>query len=145
MSVGKDKKTMYYNEVKEIELPKIKDLRGNLTFLEQNNHVPFCIKRVYWIYDVPGGLDRGGHAFKNTSELIIPLSGGFNVDIKRGEKKTNFSLTQTNKGLYIPPMTWRKIGSFLSNSVCLVISDTEFKDTIYIRDFMEYIKIYNTL
>ncbi|WP_430934929.1 sugar 3,4-ketoisomerase [Saccharicrinis sp. 156] len=136
---------MCYNEVKEIELPKIKDLRGNLTFLEQNHHIPFKIKRVYWIYDVPGGEDRGGHAYKNTSEFIIPLSGGFTVETSRGEKNKNYILSQTNKGLFIPPMTWRKFSNFISNSVCLVISDTDFNDCQYIRDFMQYIRIYNTL
>ncbi len=143
MGVCKDKKSMCYNEVIEIELPKIKDLRGNLSFLEQDNHVPFKINRVYWIYDVPGGEGRGGHAYKNTAELIIPLSGGFNVDVSKGENKTTYQLNQTNKGLFIPKMTWRKIDSFISNSVCLVISDTKFEDCQYIRDFMEYIKIYN--
>ena len=145
MSVCKDKKSMCYNEVIEIELPKIKDLRGNLSFLEQNNHVPFEINRVYWIYDVPGGEGRGGHAYKNTAELILPLSGGFTVDIKQGEKSSSHRLTQTNKGLYLPPMTWRKINSFVSNSVCLVISDTKFENCEYIRDFMEYIKLYKHL
>ncbi len=123
MNGSKDKKSMYYKEVTEIELPKIKDLRGNLTFLEQNNHIPFKINRVYWIFDVPGGEDRGGHAFKSTSEFIIPLSGGFNVEVKRGESRKKYLLNQTYKGLYIPKLTWRKITGFLSNSVCLVVAD----------------------
>ncbi|MCW3807387.1 sugar 3,4-ketoisomerase [Plebeiibacterium marinum] len=131
------------NEIRFIELPKIKDLRGNLSFLEDNRHIPFEIERVYWIYDVPGGEERGGHAYKNTAEFIIPLTGGFKVEVNRGEDYFEYDLTQTNKGLYLPPMTWRKISGFLSSSVCLVVTDTKFKDCVYLRDFMEYIENFN--
>ncbi len=127
-------------EISKIKLPKIKDLRGNLTFLEENNHIPFPIKRVYWLYDVPGGENRGGHAFSNTTEIIIPLSGGILVETYCGEQKQNYNLQSTDEGLIIPPMTWRRIGGFLSNSICLVITDTQFKDSKYIRDFNDYIK-----
>ncbi|WP_066632184.1 sugar 3,4-ketoisomerase [Labilibacter marinus] len=132
---------MCYNEVSKIELPKIKDLRGNLSFLEEHKHIPFKINRVYWIYDVPGGEERGGHAFVNTNEFIIPLSGGFKVEVIEGEKNSNFQLDTTNHGLFIPKMTWRKITGFLSNSVCLVVTDTKHKDSEYVRDYMEYIKL----
>ena len=142
---SKDNKSMVYNEVTEIELPKIKDLRGNLSFLEQYEHVPFKINRVYWVYEVPGGEERGGHAFKNTSEFIIPLSGSFKVEYQRGEKKKSIVLNQVNRGLFIPPMTWRKVTSFVSNSVCLVIADTKYEDSKYIRDFNEYIKSFELL
>lgn len=134
---------MVYNEVREIELPKIKDLRGNLSFLEENTHIPFKINRAYWIYDVPGGEGRGGHAYKNTAEFIIPLSGSFTVEITRGETNENYHMSRTNKGLYVPKLTWREITDFTSNSVCLVITDTAYEDCQYIRDFMEYIGLFN--
>ncbi len=127
------------NEVRFIELPKIKDLRGNLSFLEDDHQIPFKIKRVYWIYDVPGGEERGGHAFKNTTEFILPLSGGITVEITRGKEKQTIQLTETNKGLLIPPYTWRKIGGFLSNSICLVVADTKYEESMYIRDIGEYV------
>ncbi|MCW3785516.1 sugar 3,4-ketoisomerase [Plebeiibacterium sediminum] len=126
------------NEVRFIELPKIKDLRGNLSFLEDNHQIPFKIERVYWIYDVPGGEERGGHAFKNTTEFILPLSGGITVETIRGEAKHTFKLDTTHKGILIPPYTWRKIGGFLSNSICLVVADTKFEESEYLRDFNEY-------
>ncbi len=131
-----------YKEPSIIELPKIKDLRGNLTFLEDNNHIPFKIERAYWIYDVPGGEDRGGHAFTNTTELIIPLSGGITVETYYGGERNEFNLNITNKGLLIHPMTWRKIGNFLSNSICLVITNKHYADCNYIRNFNEYIKLF---
>lgn len=130
------------SDIKYIELPKIKDLRGNLSFLEDNNQIPFKIERVYWIYDVPGGEERGGHAFTNTSELILPLSGGFTVETICGEKKKSITLNQTNKGILLPPMTWRKIGNFLSNSICLIIADTKYEDAKYVRDYNEYVKLF---
>ncbi|TLX76898.1 WxcM-like domain-containing protein [Labilibacter sediminis] len=136
---------MTYNEVTPIELPKIKDLRGNLSFLEEHNHVPFKINRTYWIYDVPGGEERGGHAFKNTTEFIVPLSGGFSVEVINGEEKQTFELNKTNCGILIPKLTWRKITNFLSNSVCLIVADTKFEDCQYIRDYNDYIKTYNEL
>ncbi len=143
MGVSKDKKSMGFTEVTEIELPKIKDLRGNLSFIEEQIHVPFNIQRTYWIYDVPGGEERGGHAYTNSNELIIPISGGFTVKTVRGEEKKTFALSQTNKGLFIPQLTWRKMTNFLSNSVCLVLSDTHYDDCEYIRDFSTYIKQFN--
>jgi len=130
------------NEVRFIELPKIKDLRGNLTFLEDNNQVPFKIKRTYWIYDVPGGEERGGHAYKNSNELIIPLAGSFTVETIRGEKRETFTLNKTNHALFIPKLTWRKLTNFVSNSICLVISDTMYQDCEYIRSFMDYVNIW---
>ncbi len=126
-------------EIQFIELPKIKDLRGNLTFLEDHNQIPFKIERVYWIYDVPGGEERGGHAFKNTTELIIPLAGSFKVETIRGENKETFELNQTNKGLLIPPMTWRKVSQFIGGSVCLVVTNQKYLKEEYIRDFNEFI------
>lgn len=130
------------NEIKIIELPKIKDLRGNLSFLEENNHVPFKIQRAYWIYDVPGGEDRGAHAFTNTTEFVLPLSGGFNVETIRGEERRNFELSNVHCGLLIPAFTWRKFSNFLSNSICLVVSDTKYEDCEYIRDYVSYFNLF---
>lgn len=132
-----------HNKIRTIELPKIKDLRGNLSFLEDNNQVPFKIERIYWIYDVPGGEERGGHAFKSTTELILPLSGAITVETIRGEEKQTFHLDKTNQGLLIPPFTWRKISGFLSNSICLVITDSKYEVDDYIRDFNTYVSLFN--
>lgn len=133
------------NIPKLITLPKIKDLRGNLSFIEAQNHIPFDIKRVYWIYDVPGGQERGGHAYTNSRELIIPLSGGFTVELFNGEEKKIVRLNQTNEGLLLPELTWRKITGFLSNSVCLVLSDTKYSECEYIYDFNKYVKAFNAI
>ncbi len=133
------------NEPRIIELPKIKDFRGNLSFLEDNNQIPFKIQRVYWIYDVPGGEERGGHAFKNTTEFILPLSGGITVETLRGEESQIYNLTETHKGLLIPPYTWRKIKGFLSNSICLVIADTKYEESEYMREIEGYKAHYKNL
>lgn len=145
MNVCKDKKSMMHNAVTYIELPKIKDLRGNLSFLEEYEHVPFKINRTYWIYDIPGGEEQGGHAFKNTQEFILPLSGGFSVEVLMGEKKQIYDLDKTNCGIFLPKLTWRKVTGFLSNSICLIVADTKYEDCQYIYDYSEYIKIYNEL
>jgi hypothetical protein len=142
---GKDKDSGMDNEIRIIELPKIKDLRGNLSFLEDNNHIPFKIQRTYWIYDVPGGEDRSGHAFKNTTEFVLPLSGGFTVETMRGEKRSSIQLTKPNHGLLIPPYTWRKFSDFLSNSICLVITDTKYNDCEYLWDYTEYFNEFTRL
>ncbi len=129
-------------EIQFIELPKIKDLRGNLTFLEDYNQIPFKIERVYWIYDVPGGEERGGHAFKNTTELIIPLAGCFKVETTQGNKQETFELSQANRGLLIPPMTWRKVSSFTGGSVCLIVTNRKYDTSDYIRNFQEYYQLF---
>jgi len=128
--------------IKLITLPKIVDLRGNLSFLEDNNQIPFEIARTYWIYDVPGGEERGGHAFKQSTELIIPLSGGFTVDVNRGENHSSYFLNQTHQGLLLPPLTWRKIKGFISGSICLVITDSKYSERDYIRNFQQYFTEY---
>jgi hypothetical protein len=130
------------NEIKIIELPKIKDLRGNLSFLEDNKQVPFKIQRAYWIYDVPGGEERGAHAFANTTEFVLPLSGGFTVETIRGEEHQNFVLSNVHCGLLLPAFTWRKFSNFLSNSICLVVSDTKHEDCEYIRDYLTYFSLF---
>jgi dTDP-4-dehydrorhamnose 3,5-epimerase-like enzyme len=123
-----------------INLPKIEDERGNLTFIEEENHIPFKIKRVYWIYDVPGGQKRGGHAFKEQQEFIVALSGSFDVVIDDGKQKQTFSLNRSYYGLYIPNGLWREMNNFSTNSLALVLSSTEFSEDDYIRDYQTYLK-----
>jgi len=123
-----------------INLPKIEDQRGNLTFIEEENHIPFKIKRVYWIYDVPGGQKRGGHAFKEQQEFIVALSGSFDVVIDDGKQKQTFSLNRSYYGLYIPNGLWREMNNFSTNSLALVLSSTEFSEDDYIRDYASFLK-----
>ena len=122
-------------EVHLIELPKINDPRGNLTFIESGNHVPFEVKRNYWIYDVPSGMWRDGHAFKVQEEFIVALSGSFDVVVNDGSKEQTFHLARPQIGLYVPPMTWRHIDNFSTNSVALVLSSTAYDPTDYIEEF----------
>jgi len=122
-----------------IALPKITDVRGNLSFLQNSNHIPFDIKRVFWIYDVPGGETRGGHAYKSQQEVIIVLSGSIDIvviDPKGNE--TKFSLNRSYTGLYIPPMHWRHLENFSTNSVSVHLSDSEFTEADYIRDYKTF-------
>ncbi len=128
------------DDCKILNLPKIEDPRGNLSFIEGNNHIPFNIERIYWIYDVPGGEIRGSHAFKTAQEFIIALSGSFDVILDDGKNKNKFSLNRSYYGLYIPAGIWRTIENFSTNSLCLVISSTEYLENDYIRD----IKTFNT-
>lgn len=127
-----------------INLPKIEDPRGNLSFIEEFNHIPFKIERTYWIYDVPGGQVRGGHAFKEQQELIVALSGSFDVVVDDGSTKQIFPLNRSYYGLYIPAGFWRQMQNFSTNSVAMVLSSTKFKESDYIRDFQEY-KTYRAL
>lgn len=124
-----------------INLPKILDPRGNLSFLESENHVPFEIKRTYWIYDVPGGETRGGHAFKEQKELIIVLSGSLDVIIYDGIEEKKFSLNRSYYGLYIPNNLWRHMENFATNTLALVVSSTSYEENDYIRDKDEFIKL----
>ena len=125
--------------VQIIQLPKIEDPRGNLSFFETNNHVPFSIARTYWIYDVPGGEIRGGHAFKQQQEFIIALSGSFEVVLQDGKNEKRFLLNRSYYGLYIPRMIWRSLENFSTNSLALIVSDSVYDEFDYIRDF-EYFK-----
>ena len=125
---------------KIINLPKIEDPRGNLTFVEEENHIPFKIKRVYWIYDVPGGQMRGGHAFIEQQELVIALSGSFDVVLDNGDVKQTYSLNRSYFGLYIPAGLWRQMQNFSTNSLALVLSSTSYNADDYIRDYNEYIE-----
>jgi dTDP-4-dehydrorhamnose 3,5-epimerase-like enzyme len=122
-----------------INLPKIEDPRGNLTFLEENSQIPFSIRRVYWIYDVPGGQIRGGHAFKHQQELIMALSGSFDVVVDDGVEKQVFPLNRSYYGLYIPSGLWRQMQNFSTNALALVLSSTTFDEKDYIRDYSEFI------
>lgn len=118
-----------------IDLPKLHDLRGNLSFIEEDTHFPFSIRRVYWIYDVPGGETRGGHAFKETNEMIVALSGSFDVILSDINKEYRFSLNRSYIGVFVPKMMWRKIENFSTNSLALILASTEYSEDDYIRDF----------
>lgn len=122
-----------------LNLPKILDDRGNLSFFENNNQIPFEIKRVYWIYDVPGGEQRGGHAYKELQEVIIALSGSFDVVLSDGINEKRFTLNRSYYGLYIPKMIWRHLDNFSTNSLALIATDENYDPNQYIRDF-EYFK-----
>ncbi len=123
-----------------INLPKIKDQRGNLSFFESSNQLPFIIKRTYWIYDVPGGDIRGSHAFKTQQEFIVALSGSFDVELKQGSETHIFSLNRSYYGLYIPNMYWRTMKNFSTNAVALIVSDQFYDELDYIRDYDEFLK-----
>jgi dTDP-4-dehydrorhamnose 3,5-epimerase-like enzyme len=127
------------NKTQLVKLPKILDERGNLTFIEEFQHIPFEIKRCYWIYDVPGGQIRGGHAFKEQQELIVALSGSFNVVIDDGKQKQTFSLNRSYYGLYIPQGLWREMNNFSTNALAMVLSSTEFSEDDYIHDYDNYL------
>jgi dTDP-4-dehydrorhamnose 3,5-epimerase-like enzyme len=124
--------------VQLINLPKIKDPRGNLTFIEMEKHIPFKINRVYWIYDVPGGEIRGSHAFLQNQELIIALSGSFDLVLNNGSESKEFHLNRSYYGLYIPEMHWRTILNFSTNSVALVLASNSYDPSEYVRDFEEF-------
>ncbi|MGE8526370.1 sugar 3,4-ketoisomerase [Chryseobacterium rhizosphaerae] len=121
-----------------ITLPKIVDPRGNLSFFEHPNQLPFEIVRTYWVYDVPGGEIRGSHAFKEQQEFIIALSGSFDVVLHDGIKEERFSLNRSYYGLYIPKMYWRRLENFSTNSLALIVSDKLYNNEDYIRDFEEF-------
>ena len=125
---------------KIIQLPKFEDPRGNLSFLEEENHIPFAIERVYWIYDVPGGQVRGGHAFKKQQEVIVALSGSFDVEVDDGINRQTFALNRSHYGLYLPPRRWRTMQNFSTNALALVISSTPYDPIDYIHDYQEFIK-----
>jgi hypothetical protein len=124
-----------------VNLPKFLDPRGNLSFLEENSHVPFKIKRVYWIYDVPGGEYRGAHAFKETEELIVALSGSFDVVLHDGKAEQRYHLNRSYYGLYIPKLHWRMLDNFSTNSLALIVSSTDFDEKDYVRDFNDFLKL----
>jgi hypothetical protein len=122
----------------QISLPKLTDLRGNLSFIEEDTHLPFKIRRVYWVYDVPGGECRGGHAFRETEELIVALSGSFDIVLHDGCREFRFSLNRSYYGILVPKMVWRLLENFSTNSLALIIASTNFREADYIRDFSEF-------
>ena len=129
---------MNKSESRIIQLPKMADPRGNLSIIEQIKQIPFVIKRVHWIYDVPGGFDRGGHAYFETEEFIVALSGSFDVVVDDGEEKKTFQLNRSYFGLYVPKGMWRTMTNFSTNSLALVLSSTEYNEKDYISDYEEY-------
>ena len=132
---------MNKHDCKLINLPKFLDVRGNLSFVEQNNHIPFEIKRTYWLYDVPGGEYRGGHAYINNEEFIIALSGSFDVVVDDGTEKKVFQMNRSYYGLYIPKGMWREINNFSSNSFALEFGSAEYNEKDYIRDYDTFLKM----
>lgn len=131
---------MSLTECKIIDLEKISDPRGNLTFIEGRKHIPFDIRRVYYVYDVPGGSERGGHAHKGLKQLVIALSGSFDIILNDGKDKKTFHLSRSYYGLYICPMIWREMNNFSSNSICLVLASNEYSEDDYYRDFESYMQ-----
>jgi oxalate decarboxylase/phosphoglucose isomerase-like protein (cupin superfamily) len=121
-----------------IELPRFLDERGNLSFIEEDIHLPFRVQRVYWIYDVPGGEKRGGHAFRDTAELIVALSGSFDVVLHDGEKEQRFHLNRSYYGVLVPKMYWRMLENFSTNSLALITASTKYAEEDYIRSFDEF-------
>lgn len=127
------------NACQIITLPKISDPRGNLTFIEGGGHIPFDIQRVYYLYDVPGGAERGGHAHKGLSQLIIAMSGSFDVVLDDGREKKRYHLNRSYNGLYVCPMIWRELDNFSSGSVCMVLASNHYDESDYYRNYDEYI------
>jgi len=126
-----------------INLPKIEDPRGNLSFIEGNNHIPFAIKRTYLIYDVPGGQVRGGHAYKKLQEFIVALSGSFDVVLDDGKEKVTYSLNRSYYGLYVPKMVWRSMQNFSTNALCMTLASTIYDKDDYLRDYNNFTKLVN--
>jgi len=127
------------NDCQTMNVPRIPDVRGNLTYIESAGHVPFPLRRVYWIYDVPGGEVRGGHAYRELQEFVIALSGSFDVHVNDGEQRRVITLNRSYFGLYIPRMMWRQLTNFSTNAVCLVLASLPFDEGDYIRRFDEFV------
>lgn len=131
---------MSISDCRIIELPKIHEPRGNLTFIESNNQISFAIQRVYYLYDVPGGSERGGHAHKELHQLIIAMSGSFDVLMDDGKEKKRVHLNRSYQGLYICPMIWRELDNFSSGSVCMVLASNKYDEADYYRDYAEFMR-----
>ena len=130
---------MGVSDCRIIDLPRITDPRGNLTFIEQSRHVPFEIRRVYYLYDVPGGESRAGHGHKALHQFLIAASGSFDVVVDDGSEQAKFSLNRSYYGLYVPPMVWREIENFSSGSVCLALASEVYDESDYYRDYEEFL------
>lgn len=131
---------MSIEECRIIEFPKITDVRGNLTFIEGNRHVPFDIRRVYYLYDVPGGSDRGAHAHRDLEQVIISMAGSFDLLLDDGLQKKKIHLNRSYYGVYLCPMTWRYLDNFSSGAVCMVLASQPFDEDDYIRDYEQFIE-----
>ncbi len=129
---------MALSKCRIVELPKIEDPRGNLTFIEGNEHIPFAIERVYYTYDVPGGAERGGHAHKALHQLIIAMSGSFDVVLDDGNEQQRVHLNRSYFGLYVCPMIWRELDNFSSGSVCMVLASNRYDEDDYFRDYDQF-------
>ncbi len=129
------------DDVRIIDLPKILDARGNLSFAENQNQIPFEIKRTYWIYDVPGGESRGGHAFRKNEEVVIALSGAFDVVVDDGKNKKTFNLNRSYYGLYIPKGLWREMENFSTNSFALEFGSVAYSEADYVREYEDFLKL----
>ncbi|WP_434800547.1 sugar 3,4-ketoisomerase [Bacteroides fragilis] len=127
--------------VRIIQLPKVLDRRGNLSIIEELKNIPFTIERTYWIYDVPGGESRGGHAYRENEEFIVALSGSFDVILDDGNERKTFSLNRSYYGLYVPKGIWREINNFSTNSLALILSSTVYEERDYIRDYNDFLKM----
>jgi hypothetical protein len=132
---------MALSDCKIVDLPKISDPRGNLTFIEGGRHIPFDIQRVYYTYDVPGGAERGGHAHKGLRQLIVAMSGSFDVLLDDGREKRRFHLNRSYHGLYVCPMIWRELDNFSSGSVCMVLASNRYDEADYYRDYREFLGV----
>jgi hypothetical protein len=131
------------SDVRIVQLPKILDPRGNLSFIEEETHIPFKIKRTYWIYDVPGGEVRGGHAYKSLNEFIVALSGSFEVKLDDGKEQQSFFLNRSYYGLYVPKLIWRSLGNFSTNSLCLILASDVFNEHDYLYDYKSFKELTN--
>lgn len=131
---------MSVSQCRIIDLPKVADPRGNLTFLEGTRHIPFDIKRVFYLYDVPGGAERGGHALKTCEQFLIAMSGSFDVIIYDGKENKRIHMNRSYNGLYLPPMIWREMDNFSSGSVCLALASQPYNEAEYFRDYKGYIQ-----
>lgn len=129
------------DQCRVIDLPKVHDPRGNLTFIESNSQIPFAIERVYYLYDVPGGSERGGHAHKGLHQLIIAMSGSFDVVLDDGKDKKRVHLSRSYHGLYVCPMIWRELDNFSSGSVCMVLASNRYDEADYYRDYAEFMRV----
>jgi len=138
-SVSIDPRSYNLAKCRIVELPKVHEPRGNLTFIEGKRHIPFDIQRVYYLYDVPGGAERGGHAHKALHQLIIAMSGSFDVILDDGSNKQRFHLNRSYYGLYVCPMMWRELDNFSSGSVCLVLASNLYDEADYYRDYNSFI------
>jgi len=134
---------MRLQDVQLIQLPQIPDERGNLSFFENNSQIPFAIARTYWIYDVPGGQKRGGHAYKTLREFIVALSGSFDVVLNDGFEEKTFTLNRSNIGLLVPQLMWRHMENFATNSLALIAADNLYNEAEYIRDFSVFKQLKN--